>query len=192
MKLRVVDWVDYDDDDYPEGKIGWAARNAVIDEIRAHGYNFSGWAHQEGYRCAPVLNDGCRYLWSQRGWGDVMAEAHGGQGAMDYVSFAFGFDSSNETRPDPDSYYNGEPETDLNETFEREVFPVLFEKALREHEISLDSFEDLRYLDEGDKLILTCGDRRATYVVSGIRRVRTNADGEADSFALNVTLAPLA
>ena len=109
---------------------------------------------------------------------------------MDYVSFAFGLGSSDETRPHPRSYYSGAPETDLNETFEREVPSDVLDKAQSDGEISFDLFEDLRYIDVGDKLALSSGDRRESFLVSDVVRVRTNDTGEKDSFALKISLSP--
>lgn len=189
MKLRVVDWVDYDDD-YPESDRGWAARNAVIDDIRKHGYSFSGWAHQEGYRCAPLLNDGtiCRY--SQRGWGDVMAEANGEMGAMDYVDFAFMMDRSLEKRPDRRPEYFGDPESDLNEAFALEVSADAFESARRDGKIILESYDSLRYLYKGDSLTLSCGGEKAEYIVTDVYRTRDKEEKNEDKFVLNVFLSP--
>ena len=55
-------WTHYDDESVPEkgGCLGFAERNAIIDDIRAHGYLFSGWDHQESWDCVPILNDGER------------------------------------------------------------------------------------------------------------------------------------
>ena len=189
MKLRVVDWVDYDDD-YPESDRGWAARNAIIDDIRAHGYSFSGWAHQEGYRCAPLLNDGtiCRY--SQRGWGDVMAEANGETGAMDYVDFAFMTDRKFETRPDNRPEFYGDPETNLNETFCVETSADVFESARRDGKIILESYDTLRYLYKGDALTLSSGGEEAKYIVTDVYRSRDEKQKDVDKFVLNVFLTP--
>ncbi len=190
MKLRVVDWVDYDDD-YPDSDLGWAARNAVIDEIRAHGYSFSGWAHQEGYRCTPLLNDGtvCRY--SQRGWGDVMAEANGDMGEMDYAMFAFMTDRSLETRPDDSPEYDGDFESDLNETFEIATSADIFESARNEHKVKLENYDDLRYIYKGDSLILTSGGESAKYLVKDVSRTRDASVKDEDKFVLNIALSPL-
>lgn len=192
MKLRVIGWACYDDD-YPDGKLCWPARNAIIDDIRAHKYSFSGWAHQEGYNCAPVLNDGKIYRYSQRGWGDVMAEANGNMGPMDYCMFAFMTDRSLETRPDDDRDvpYDFEPETDLNEIFDLEVSPATFAQAESEGAVSVDSFDNLRYLGEGDMLALTCGDLRKIYYVQEAWRSVEDDDASGE-FRLHITLSPRA
>lgn len=187
MKLRVVNWVSYDDD-YPEGDGGWAARNAIIDDIRAHGYVFSGWAHQEGDYCVPLLNDGKMYTYSQRGWGDVMAEAHGYMGPMDYAKFAFSLDSSAEIRPRHDySLPKQKPEQDLNEEFELEVSPPAFKSASESGELRLDSYENLRYIYKGDALTLTCQGESSKFLVRDAVRER---DGK--KLVLHITLSLVA
>ena len=98
MKLRVVGWVaPYAVTE--QGEVSWAVRNAIIDEIRKHGYEFSGPTHSE-YGCTPVLNNGKKYLFSTRGWGDVMAEAHGHMGSMDYMIYYMPMYPEHEKRPD--------------------------------------------------------------------------------------------
>ena len=172
MKLRVVGWTYYDDD-LPQGENCWSARYAVIDEIKKHGYLFSGWSHQECQRCAPVMNDGKLYCFSQRGWGSVMAEAHGYTGRMDYALFTFVGSLESEIRP-TNAYAEDEfvPEIDLNERFELEVEQHVFESAQQSHEIKLDDLPQLRYLDIGDTLALTCNQKTIEYTVEDVDRAR--------------------
>ena len=92
MKYRVIGWTYYEDNDVLEkkGTIGFAERNAIIDEIRKHKYLFSGWHHQESWNgVVPILNDGKKRCYSQRGWGGVMAEAYGYMEDYDYSLFSF-------------------------------------------------------------------------------------------------------
>ncbi len=178
MKLRVVGWVCYDDN-FPEGDNGWAARNAIIDDIRKNKYDFTGWHHQEGYNCTPLLNDGKKYCYSQRGWGDVMAEAHGDFDAMGYAKY-FVLDEVDEmarlmrhdtfTRPKPMWGKVPPVETDLNETFELQVTQEQFDNAADALEIRFGDYKDLRYLYKGDTLVLVCGDKRAEYTVTDAER----------------------
>ena len=178
MKLRVVGWTYYDDA-LPQGEVGWAAQNAIIDEIKERGYLFSGWAHQEADLCAPVLNDGKMYLFSQRGWGGVMAEAHGYTGRMDYAKFAFMGDAAKEIRPkerfDKRSFL---PETDLNERFELRVTQEMLDSARHAHEIKLDDLPELRYLDAGDVLTLISGEEKAEYTVKDVDRDKDLSEEE--------------
>ena len=99
MKLRVVGWVA----PYAvieEGEMSWAVRNAIIDELRKHGYIFSGPTQGDSHDCTPVLNNGKKYLFSTRGWADVMAEAQGYTGSMDYMRFYMPLGYENEILPD--------------------------------------------------------------------------------------------
>ena len=91
MKYRVVGWADYSDPDIEDEDVSEAALQAIIEDIRANGYCFSGWDHQESFGCAPVLNDGKRRTFSQRGFGGVMAMAHGNLSRMGYSEYAFHF-----------------------------------------------------------------------------------------------------
>lgn len=174
MKLRVIGWTYYGDD-LPQGKNGWAARSAIVDEIKKQGYLFSGASHQDCDYCVPVCNDGKMYRFSQRSWGDVMAEAHGYTGRMDYVKFAFArsIDYYSEIHPkeqyDEDTFIT---EGNLNERFEIEVSPNVFASAQHSHEISLDDLPTLRYLDVGDTLALTCELKTVEYIVTNVDRTK--------------------
>ena len=172
MTLKVVGWVYYNKD-FEQGRLGWAARHAIIDDIKEHGYLFSGWAHQEGYGCAPILNDGKIYCYSQRSWGSIMAEAHGYTGRMDYAKFAFMMEPDTEKRPsekfDEDGFV---PETDLNEKFEIKVERDAFDIAQSTKEIKFYDVPSLRYLDEGDTVVLVCGEDTAEYTVADVDRQR--------------------
>ena len=100
MKLRVVGWVS----SYAEierGEVSWAARNAIIDELRKHGYVFPGTVHGDS-GTVPVLNNGRKYLFSTRGWGDIMAEAQGHTGSMDYTMYDLPMSSKALNLPDTD------------------------------------------------------------------------------------------
>ena len=125
MKYKVIGWTYYENYDIPfsNGGIGFAERNAVIDEIRKHKYMFTGWHHQESWNnCVPILNDGKKRGFSQRGWGGVMAEAYGEMGDFDYASYAFfgGGDDSNLRYPNNEF----EIEDFVSEPLENEHFDV--------------------------------------------------------------------
>lgn len=75
MRYEVIGWVDSEECDYPKHKDITAPVDAVIiKEIRMHGYLFGGDAHE---RYCPLLNDGTYVRYSWRGWGRIMALAHG-------------------------------------------------------------------------------------------------------------------
>ena len=177
MKYKVIGWTAYDDEEVKEarGCIGFAERNAIIDDIRAHGYLFSGWDHQESWDCVPILNDGKKRCYSQRSWGGIMAEAHGMMGNYDYARFTFyeSLDRSKCVYPKSADYPRDfTPETDLNEHFELAVSEDIFALAKRRNPFFLDDDPALRYIDKGDTLTLVCGDERREYLVSDIDRNR--------------------
>ena len=170
MKWRVVGWATYDDR-IEEGEESWATNNVIVDEIKKQGYLFSGWAHQEGYCCAPVLNDGKIRRFTQRGWGSIMAEAHGYTGPMDYSKFAFSMGSEKEIRPQNSfDKANFKKEKNLNESFEVEVTDGVLADANNNGVVKLKDLPELRYLDKGDMLILRVGDEIKEFLVVDVDR----------------------
>lgn len=172
MKYKVIGWTYYDNHAIEEGRNTWAARNAIVDEIKKHGYVFTGYDHQERDNCVPVLNDGRLRRFSQRGFGDIMAEAHGCTGSMDYSLFSFGFEDETQLVL-PENTYTAEgraPRTNLNERFKLSVTKEVFASAAGGAEIKLDDLPELRYLDEGDTLSLVCGEETADYTVTALDR----------------------
>ncbi len=91
MKIRVIGWTDDYDSHFGEGEHSFAANEAIMEDIRLHGYEFTGWDHQETRNCVPVLSDGKVRSFSQRGWGGLMGEAYGLNGPMDYCKYAFNY-----------------------------------------------------------------------------------------------------
>lgn len=87
MKYEVIGWTDYENYSLEDGVIDDDAVEAVIEDIRSHGYKFTGYHHQERDNCVPVLNDGLARRFSRRGFAAVMAKAHGYNEPMDYVFF---------------------------------------------------------------------------------------------------------
>lgn len=177
MKYRVVGWASYDDETVEESKgtIGFAERNAIIEDIKANGYLFSGYDHQEMWDCAPVLNDGKKRCFSQRGWGGVMAEAHGYFGAYDYSLFTFGVNEEHAKRPKSIFYPSRfTPEENLCEHFEIDVDEGIFALAARRNPFFLPDLEKLRFIDAGDTLTLRCGAESRTFTVADIDRNRNN------------------
>ena len=128
MTYRVVGWTHWESYEVEDSgnTIGFAERNAIIDDLIKHQYNFSGYDHQEMDCCAPVLNDGKKRTYSQRGWGGVMAEAHGMTEPMDYAAFSFGSGQGSCYPCDEFDPAEFEPEDDLNEEITLEVSEILF------------------------------------------------------------------
>ena len=160
MKLRIVGWTEYEDYDVETASASYAATNVVINEIKAKGYCFSGWAHQEMSRGAPVFNDGKKRLFSARSFGGLMAAAHGYTGVMDYSLFAFQL-KKEEMPPSSERFsrYSFKAETDLNEEFIVEVDEETFEKTVSTGKFVCEEKEELYYIDAGDTLTLKCGDK---------------------------------
>lgn len=195
MKLRVVAWCDYDEE-LPCGDNGWAAHNAIIDNIQANGYDFFGMAHVDGSNCTPLLNDGKKYCFSQQGWSDLMTEAHRFYDAKDYADYYipdrideyFGGSKLNKHRPQYTNISKVVAEKDLNETIEISVSQKQFDRAAKKGDLRYDDFyravnegkpyypdcDKLRYVYKGDTLVLVCNDQRATYLVTDAERKHVN------------------
>ena len=132
MKYRIVGWTHYEDFETEAAEPSYAATNVVIEEIKRKRYSFSGWAHQEMLRGAPVFNDGKKRLFSARTFGGLMAIAHGYTGSMDYALYAFQGEGEEEMPPssagfNPDTFI---PERDLNEEFVVEVSEETLKKTM--------------------------------------------------------------
>ena len=176
MKYRVIGWTYYDSFDIKVSnkQIGFAERNAIIDEIRKHNYLFSGWHHQESWEnCVPILNDGKARVYSQRGWGGVMAEAYGYMNDMDYASFTFRQSIDDNKLVFPSEEYDMSefiPEYIENECFDVDVSEELFDIASKKNPFYLDDLDSLRFIDENDMITLHCNDKELTFLVKDISR----------------------
>ncbi|MBR1747223.1 MAG: hypothetical protein IJ735_03295 [Clostridia bacterium] len=105
---RVLGWTTFDEHNFVGNKcnrLGYGGTDkedeAVAEDIRAHGYFFSGNEHQDGYDCAPVLDDYRMIRYSTRHFGWVMAKAHGEDPKKNYSAYAwnFGMDRKDLVRP---------------------------------------------------------------------------------------------
>ena len=176
MKYKVIGWTSYENYDIPfyDKTIGFAERNAIIDEVIKHKYLFSGWHHQESWdNCVPILNDGKKRGFSQRGWGGLMAEAYGKMGDYDYASFTFyqSIDSRHLRIP----YDEFDPSSFVSETLENEHFDVnlseeLFAIAKTKNPFYLNDEDSLRYIDNNDTITLHCNDQTLTFLVKDVDR----------------------
>lgn len=182
MKYKVIGWTWYEDYSIPfsDKRIGFAERNAIIDEIKKHKYLFTGWDHQESWdNCVPVLNDGKKRGFSQRGWGGVMAEAYERMGDYDYANFTFhgslkesGKKScSKEFQPE---HFVSEPL--LNEHFNVNVSEELFEIAKTKNPFYLEDLDELRFIDTNDTITVNCNGESLTFLVDDIDRNKKELD----------------
>ena len=154
--------------------IGFAERNAIIDEIRKHKYLFTGWHHQESWDgVVPILNDGMKRCFSQRGWGGVMAEAYEQMGDFDYAGFTF-YESlySSEIKYAPELDYIKEEQVEAveNEHFIVEVNEGLFEIAKKSNPFYLEDLDELRYIDSNDMITLKCNNEELTTTSLGMQK----------------------
>ena len=157
MKYKVIGWTDYDSIDLPEGEAGFGAENAILDEIKEKKFEFTGWEHQNLSCCVPVLNNGYKYLYSSRGWGSLMAEAHGFSGYYDYSNFSFGsFGDKGNLPKFPEIDYNLDDIKDIDSLAETYTINITEEESAKIKEtksISFSDFENFRYIDAHDKVI---------------------------------------
>lgn len=183
MKLKVVGWTEYDLSEFKEGENSWAARMALVDEIRRNGYLFSGYDHQERSNCAPVFNDGKMRRFSQRGFADIMAEAHGGTDRMAYAQYMFGLEREVCRFPENEVFRGDFPvERDLAEIFTVPVDESTFASAprverttvgeltLTKQTVKLSDLPALRYIGKGDTLVLTCNGKSAAFAILDVAR----------------------
>ena len=191
MKYRVVGWTDYDGDDAPDSgsPIGFAERHAIVDDIKKNGYLFTGWDHEERWGCTPVLNDGKKRCFSQRGFGGVMAEAHGETEPYAYARYTFMESITQRILPkteyDPRHFT---PETELAEHLSLAVDGETVQRARGQNPILLPDDPALRYLDAGDTLTLSHNGDALTVLVTDVdRRLAKKEDGVPTPITLLVT-----
>ena len=171
MKYRVVGWTEFDDPTVDYGACPESALQAIIADIRLHGYDFTGTEHQENINGAPVLNDGKKRLFSQREFGGVMAKAHGDYSLKGYINYAFGR-CDDSVMPDFDQSYSVfefEAEQVENETITVEVDKSLWNAAKTGNLILPDSPE-LTFIDRGDTLRLIFSEDECEYLVKNMER----------------------
>ena len=176
MKYKVIGWTWYENYNIPfsDDTIGFAERNAIIDEIKKHKYLFTGWDHQESWEsCVPILNDGKKRGFSQRGWGGVMAEAYGDMGDYDYSNYTFhGRLNSPYVKYPSEEYntYNFISEPLEHEHFDVNISKELFEIAKTSNPFYLEDLDELRFIDTDDTITLHYDDEALTFLVAEIDR----------------------
>ena len=173
MKLEVIGWTHYDDNDYEYFETTWATQNAVLKDIIKNGYEFTGYHHQEYDYCCPVLNNGKRIIFSQRGFGGVMAQAHGLKGLYDYSIYAYpvNHDSSLYTFPKtaPDDSLIVDEKT-LYETFEIDADLELVATADINSELTLPDEDEYALMEAGDYVKLNCGKHTSKFKIVEVDR----------------------
>ena len=83
---RVTGWTYFEDEQYvclsdsyhseadPNALDMDAVRNAIVREMKEKGYKFTGIYHQYGDYGTPIINNKYIVRYSQRSWGDIMAD----------------------------------------------------------------------------------------------------------------------
>jgi len=172
MKYRVIGYTDYDWPDFADGENSDAAIEAIIEDIKKHGYCFSGYAHQEYDNCVPVLNDGLARRFSQRGWGGVMARANGFTGYMDYSSFAFSFGYEEEKTPPLSRYITPDEVENIvsADSFSVELSSGALAAALSKGELELSDTPEYKKLECGDVLVLFSNSKTVVCTVKDYER----------------------
>lgn len=194
MKYKVIGWTEYDNTTVEAERCSEAALRAIIRDIAEHGYLFTGWDHQESLRCAPVLNDGKKRLFTQRSFGGVMARAHGDYSRMGYATYAFDWMDGEKTVKPPAEreFIPGifAPEA-LNEEITLSVSQEEYAAARADGLLVTDDVEALDLLDVGDTLTLLFDGERASYLVADVERKKDlTEDEEIDILAATYTFDP--
>lgn len=182
MKYKVIGWIWYEDYSVPfyDKTITFAQRNAIIDEIKKNRYLFSGWHHQEYWgNCVPILNDGKKRGFSQRGWGGVMAEAYGEIEDYSYANYTFSESLRHSSLRFPSEEFN--PYDFVCEPLENEHFDVgvseeLFNIAKTKNPFYLEDIESLRYIETNDTITLHYNEESLTFLVADIDRNKKEVD----------------
>lgn len=171
MKYKVIGWTFSENYDIKSVPLTFAARHAIIDEIKAHGYLFSGYDHQEAWYGCPVLNDGKKRMCSQRGFAGIMAEAHNDTGLYAYSRYMFGIPRDIMITPKPKVNSQEISEArNLCENFSLKVSEEQYARLLSEGMLTLEDLPTLRYIDAFDTVTIAYGAGNTTFEVLGVDR----------------------
>lgn len=169
MKYRVIGWTSYENQQIPEGEYSLAKDNAIIKDLREHGYVFTGMHHESHPYCAPVLNTGEKILLSQRGFGDTMSKARQDGTYVDYAyDWDMDFDDKGCVFPEKERCidFACEKESELSESYEANVTREQLELAKKTGGIIIYPDPVYDFLDAGDYLTLCCGEERQAFLVT--------------------------
>ncbi len=202
MKYKVIGWTWYDNELIEEMDYSESATEAVIEDIRASGYLFSGMHHQDHPRCAPVLNNGKKLLFTQRSFGGVMAKAYGKTSRMSYAEYAFdwhfGIDDEESPYkfPSDERVFKGEADTslveeNLSEQFEYEATKEDFDKALEKGELEfIYESPKYRFMDTGDTILIKCGGEEGLFEITSLARYKKFTEDEEIALIMGSPLNP--
>ncbi|MBQ7761469.1 MAG: hypothetical protein IJ400_05370 [Clostridia bacterium] len=202
MKYKVIGWTWYDNELIEEMDHSDSATEAVIEDIRANGYLFSGMHHQDYPRCAPVLNNGKMLTFTQRGFGGVMAKAYGKTSRMSYAEYAFDWHFGDEDSKTPyvfpkeERVFEGEVdksliETDLSESFEYEATKEEYENAVNNGTLEfIYKNEKYRFMDTGDTILVKCQGQECLFEITSLARYKKFTEDEQIELIMGSPLNP--
>lgn len=96
---KVIGWGTYDDR-YRQTGITSEVNRAIIEDIKAHGYRFSSWEHQESVHCAPLMDDLRIVRFSREAWASLMVTCHHADASPEDKRFYFVHYKYDDTVPD--------------------------------------------------------------------------------------------
>lgn len=150
--------------------------NAIVDDIREHGYLFSGFHHEENDKgVVPVLNDGKKRVFSMREWSEIMAKAYGKHGEYAYAQYLTYYDIAEEDLCFPE-IMDDMPEIDglIVDDYEIEVNEEVFELARTSNPFYIEDLNELRYMDDNDSITLCHNGEKQKFIVKEVLRARTS------------------
>lgn len=175
MKLKVIGWTYYDDPNYEYFETTWATHNAVLQDVINNGYEFTGYHHQEYDYCCPVLNNGKKIIFSQRGFGGLMAKAHGFNKTYDYSIFAYPVNPNSKEYKFPKVSPNDSlivEEKTLYETYEIDADIETIAIADIKNQLRLKDLEEYALIEVGDIVKLINDKHTTKYKVVSVDRVK--------------------
>ena len=169
MKIKVIGWTDWEDNDYDDGVIDRAAYNAILQNMRENGYFFTGWHHQEDFTCAPVLNDGKIRRFTQRSWGGLIADLKGLKGRYSYAAYAFDFgESDGFVKPKFKEISESDvlSGAELSENYEIKVRSDVLRRIKTKEEMKLADLPEYNYMAEGDTVKLISKSETCRFIIT--------------------------
>lgn len=154
MKYKVIGWTSMDSN-IEEVDSTYASFNAIVDHIKEMKYCFTGTSHQFHNLGCPVLNDGKKRTYSERTWGGMMADIHGGADVLAYT-YAFYDDDFVDVFPDASLEIKKEDiviDHNMSEEFIIDSCDILNDYKT-DKSVYVFINDKFRYLDKGDYLII--------------------------------------
>lgn len=76
--MKITGWTWWENPEYEDlpNELYDEAKSCVVEELRKHGYKFTGSYHQNGDFGVPIIDDVWLFQVSQRTWGNLMVTAY--------------------------------------------------------------------------------------------------------------------